>query len=351
MPISPSVHTYSRNPHRIPNRPQRRAGPAGNTKSKGSATTVHERQITPSRVTDANISRLSIRWRRRSSSGCRTRARAGASTSSWNCGLAIAPRNFLICSSTGHAATVPVWPGINSLLIIGERCDVRSRAHFPVAHPQLFPAWRRGCRMAAGTKGCRPALKACHQEHRSSGALFPDTANAMGRHGGGGPFWRCGCAALTYFLVDASWLAMHCHLPDGIFIQVSVKRSVSSSTLPVPSVPVPLKTPIATAVSPNTMSFTSSYSAWVHLVDFASASAAALVVVTLPSLVVCTKFSASSGASRSVLLVCCDCSHFCSNPATAFSVALVSLDCDHALPATSTEPSKHHVTLLFIGSP
>jgi len=42
----------------------------------------------------------------------------------------------------------------------------------------------------------------------------------------------------------------HCHLPFGIFTQVSVKRSVSLIALPDASVPFPLKIPVAIVASP-----------------------------------------------------------------------------------------------------
>ena len=53
----------------------------------------------------------------------------------------------------------------------------------------------------------------------------------------------------AYFDTAVLWSATHCHLPFGIFTQVSVQRSTSSNALP-PSVPLPLYTPVAMAVLP-----------------------------------------------------------------------------------------------------
>jgi REP element-mobilizing transposase RayT len=51
--------------------------------------------------------------------------------------------------------------------------------------------------------------------------------------------------------------AMHCHFPSGIFIHVSVQRSLASKGLPDASVPLPLKPPVAMAVFPKAGTFTS----------------------------------------------------------------------------------------------
>jgi len=58
-------------------------------------------------------------------------------------------------------------------------------------------------------------------------------------------------SAFSYFTAKASWLATHCHLPLGIFVQVSVKRPLSSKVFPDASVPLAWKPAIATAVSPK----------------------------------------------------------------------------------------------------
>src|SRR5579864_643822 len=82
----------------------------------------------------------------------------------------------------------------------------------------------------------------------------------------------------------------------------------------------------------------------VYFIAFAIANAPALST-TLPSLEVSTSLSASSGAIRSGLFVCCDWSHFCSRAATACSVSPV---CAQAALANKTKPSEHHIKLLFI---
>src|SRR5713226_4881039 len=65
----------------------------------------------------------------------------------------------------------------------------------------------------------------------------------------------------------------------------------------------------------------------------------------LPSLEVSTILSASSGAMRSGLFVCCPWSHFCSSAATACSVPP---PCAHAALANKTKTSEHHIKRLFI---
>lgn len=54
------------------------------------------------------------------------------------------------------------------------------------------------------------------------------------------------------------WVATTCHLPLGIFTQVSVQRAYSAKGFPA-SVPVPLYLAVAMAVSPNTVTFRSSF--------------------------------------------------------------------------------------------
>src|SRR5208283_2622071 len=97
-----------------------------------------------------------------------------------------------------------------------------------------------------------------------------------------------------HIFIGEACVATHCHLPSGIFTQVSVQRSWLSNALPDESVPLPLNPPDAIAVSPNTVTSTLSYSALVNLVAFASASICALFM-TLPSLSVLMSLSASSG--------------------------------------------------------
>jgi hypothetical protein len=81
---------------------------------------------------------------------------------------------------------------------------------------------------------------------------------------GGGQVNRALCVA--YIFIGVALLATHCHLPLGIFTHVSVHRSLLSKGFPIASVPLPLKPPVAMAVSPNTVTFTSLYSALSHLV-------------------------------------------------------------------------------------
>src|ERR1017187_4145829 len=97
------------------------------------------------------------------------------------------------------------------------------------------------------------------------------------------------------------------------------------------------------AVSPNTVTFKSSYSALSHLVFLDVASVSDLPV-TFPSPEVFTNLSASSGASRSGLFVFCARSHCCSCAATAFSAVSV---CDHAAVTSKSKPSKH-ISVFFI---
>src|SRR6202022_1940231 len=86
----------------------------------------------------------------------------------------------------------------------------------------------------------------------------------MAAIGEGGHTNRALCVA--YIFIGVAWLATHCHLPVVIFIHVSVHRSLLSKGFPLASVPLPLKPPVAMAVSPNTVTFTSSYSALSHFV-------------------------------------------------------------------------------------
>src|SRR6266849_4187622 len=89
------------------------------------------------------------------------------------------------------------------------------------------------------------------------------------------------CAA--HIFSGDSWVATHCHFPFGIFTQVSVKRSLVSKGFPEASVPLALKPPVAMAVSPNTVTFTSSYSALTYLVAFAFSTDSPLLM-PFPSL-------------------------------------------------------------------
>jgi len=72
---------------------------------------------------------------------------------------------------------------------------------------------------------------------------------------------RAGLAFSTwdacYIFTGVAWVAMHCHFPFGIFIHVSVQRSSESKGLPDASVPLPLKPPVAMAVLPKAVTFTS----------------------------------------------------------------------------------------------
>src|ERR1700730_569035 len=140
---------------------------------------------------------------------------------------------------------------------------------------------------------------------------------------------------------------MHCHLPLGIFNHVSVQRSFTSRGFPDASVPLPLKPPVAIAVSPNTVTFRSLYSALSYLVAFAVASVSTLPV-TFPSLPVFTNLSARIRTSTSGLFVFCDCNHCCSSSATAFSVPPVVWACDRAALPSESRPIKHHIQILFI---
>src|ERR1700757_426736 len=101
------------------------------------------------------------------------------------------------------------------------------------------------------------------------------------------------------------------------------------------------------AVSPNTVTFTSSYSALTYLVAFACARASALFM-TFPSLPVSTNLSASSGATRSGLFVFCDWSHWSSNAATAFAVPSVVWACVHAALPSEIKPIKDHIKVFFM---
>src|SRR5262250_2798864 len=122
---------------------------------------------------------------------------------------------------------------------------------------------------------------------------------------GGGHFHLHGCCLPTYIFIGETWLATHCHFPLGIFTQVSVQRTCSSTGFPDASVPVALEPPVAIAVSPNTVTLTSSYSMLEYLVAFASASNSAFPVI-FPSAPVPMNLSAISGATRSGLFVFCD---------------------------------------------
>ena len=99
------------------------------------------------------------------------------------------------------------------------------------------------------------------------------------KYRGGNFVRRC---AVAYICIVDPGVATHCHLPLGIFTHVSVQRSWTSIGFPDASVPLPLKPPVAMAVSPKTVTFTSSYSALTYLVAFAFANASALFV-TFPS--------------------------------------------------------------------
>src|SRR5262244_3307427 len=120
----------------------------------------------------------------------------------------------------------------------------------------------------------------------------------------GGHFNVQDCS-VTHIFIGETWLATHCHFPLGIFTQVSVQRTCSSIGFPDASVPLALEAPVAIAVSPNTVTLTSSYSILLYFVAFASASSSALPV-TFPSRPVFTNLSAISGATRSGLFVFSD---------------------------------------------
>jgi len=64
---------------------------------------------------------------------------------------------------------------------------------------------------------------------------------------------RC---AVAYAFTGVPWLAIPWHCPLGIYIQVSVQRISTSKGLPAASVPL-LKSPVAMAVSPKTVTFNS----------------------------------------------------------------------------------------------
>src|ERR1051326_8980526 len=81
----------------------------------------------------------------------------------------------------------------------------------------------------------------------------------------------------SYSLVVELWLAMHCHLPSGIFIQVSVQRSWVSMALPFSTVPLPTQLPVAIAVLPNTVTLTSLISLVCHVAFLTLASVSALL--------------------------------------------------------------------------
>jgi hypothetical protein len=54
------------------------------------------------------------------------------------------------------------------------------------------------------------------------------------------------------YFIGALALATHCHLPSAIFTHVSANRSLPSNVFPVPSVPLPVHTPVTTAEFPWT---------------------------------------------------------------------------------------------------
>ena len=56
-----------------------------------------------------------------------------------------------------------------------------------------------------------------------------------------------------YFFKSEPCDRMHCHLPSGIFNQVSAQRALMSIALLFGSVPFALNTMVATAVCPNTV--------------------------------------------------------------------------------------------------
>ena len=65
------------------------------------------------------------------------------------------------------------------------------------------------------------------------------------------PTARANAGSAMLLFAGALAVAMHCHLPSGIFIQVSTQRSWASIALPLPSVPLPCHEPPAIAVFPN----------------------------------------------------------------------------------------------------
>src|ERR1700690_709792 len=93
------------------------------------------------------------------------------------------------------------------------------------------------------------------------------------------------CVAIAVY-----WVATTCHLPLGIFTQVSVQRANSAKGFPA-SVPVPLYLAVAMPVIPNTVTFRSSFSALVYLRALALSRVWALLRI-VPSIHVQTYFSA-----------------------------------------------------------
>jgi hypothetical protein len=64
--------------------------------------------------------------------------------------------------------------------------------------------------------------------------------------------------AIAYFFMLDWWLATHFHFPPPIFTHVSVNRSTWSNDSPLGSLPLALKTPVAIAAFPETVTFKSS---------------------------------------------------------------------------------------------
>src|SRR6516165_11773537 len=81
---------------------------------------------------------------------------------------------------------------------------------------------------------------------------------------------------LCYPLMGVYCVATTCHLPEGIFTQVSVQRRCSLNGLPDCSVPLPFHPPRAIAVLPNTVIRMSSYAALLYLRVLISSSVLAL---------------------------------------------------------------------------
>src|SRR5271165_1956396 len=153
-----------------------------------------------------------------------------------------------------------------------------------------------------------------------------------------------------YIFAGALALAMHCHLPLGIFIQVSTQRSWASTALPSLPVPLPRQTPVAIAVFPNAVTFMSLTSLVSHLLPFVMASVWALFAM-VPSLFMLVKLSARSGATASGLLAFPAAAHCCSILAIAFSTpppAILSLIC--AWTAIAIRTKVKHTSILFIES-
>src|SRR5712671_5567556 len=140
---------------------------------------------------------------------------------------------------------------------------------------------------------------------------------------------------------------MQRHWPSDSFTHVSVKRSCTLTALPALSVPLPVKIPVAIAVSPCTTTCISVYSALLHLTDFASATTASLPVMSLPSVEVSTMLSASSGASNLMSLVCCDLSQVCSSPTTSLNVPASLPACAVATLAKIIAPNRPQIRLFF----